>query len=63
MEYVLSTENLCKQYSKHLVVNNVSLHIKRGEIYGFIGRNGAGKTTFMKMACGLAISSSYRPSV
>ncbi len=40
MEYVLSTENLCKQYSKHLVVNNVSLHIKRGEIYGFIGRNG-----------------------
>ena len=58
MEYVLSTENLCKQYSKHLVVNNVSLHIKRGEIYGFIGRNGAGKTTFMKMACGLAMPTS-----
>lgn len=58
MEYVLSTENLCKQYSKHLVVDNVSLHIKRGEIYGFIGRNGAGKTTFMKMACGLAMPTS-----
>ena len=58
MEYVLSTENLCKQYSKHLAVNNVSLHIKRGEIYGFIGRNGAGKTTFMKMACGLAMPTS-----
>lgn len=58
MEYVLSTENLCKQYSKHLVVDNVSLHIKRGEIYGFIGKNGAGKTTFMKMACGLAMPTS-----
>ncbi len=55
MEYVLSTKNLCKQYSKHLAVDNVSLHIKRGEIYGFIGRNGAGKTTFMKMVCGLAM--------
>lgn len=55
MDYVLSTENLCKQYSKHLAVDNVSLHIKRGEIYGFIGRNGAGKTTFMKMICGLAV--------
>lgn len=58
MEYILSTENLCKQYSKHLAVDNVSLHIKRGEIYGFIGRNGAGKTTFMKMACGLATPTS-----
>lgn len=58
MEYVLNTENLCKQYSKHLAVDNVSLHIKRGEIYGFIGRNGAGKTTFMKMVCGLAVPTS-----
>ena len=58
MEYVLSTKNLCKQYSKHLAVDNVSLHIKRGEIYGFIGRNGAGKTTFMKMVCGLAMPTS-----
>lgn len=39
MEYVLNTENLCKQYSKYLAVDNVSLHIKRGEIYGFIGKN------------------------
>lgn len=51
----MSTKNLCKQYSKHLAVDNVSLHIKRGEVYGFIGRNGAGKTTFMKMICGLAL--------
>lgn len=58
MEYVLKTDGLCKQYSKHMAVNNVSLHIKRGEIYGFIGRNGAGKTTFMKMICGLAFPTS-----
>lgn len=58
MEYVLNTKSLCKQYSKHLAVDNVSLHIKRGEIYGFIGRNGAGKTTFMKMICGLAVPTS-----
>ncbi len=58
MEYVLNTINLCKQFGTHLAVNNVSLHIKRGEIYGFIGRNGAGKTTFMKMISGLAASSS-----
>lgn len=41
MEYVLSTCNLTKRFKKHLAVNNVSLHIRRGEIYGFIGRNGA----------------------
>ena len=54
MEYVVSTKGLTKVYGKHTAVDNVSLHIKRGEIYGFIGRNGAGKTTFMKMLTGLA---------
>ncbi len=54
MDYVVSTNGLTKIYGKHRAVDNVSLHIKRGEIYGFIGRNGAGKTTFMKMITGLA---------
>lgn len=54
LEYVVSTTGLTKQYGKHTAVDNVSLHIKRGEIYGFIGRNGAGKTTFMKMISGLS---------
>lgn len=58
MEYVLSTCNLTKRFKKHLAVNNVSLHIRRGEIYGFIGRNGAGKTTFMKIISGLAAPTS-----
>lgn len=58
MEYAISTNGLTKQYSKHLAVNNVSINIKRGEIYGFIGRNGAGKTTFMKIVSGLSSPSS-----
>ncbi len=53
MEYVIQTQNLCKRYRKKYAVNNVSLGVKRGEIYGLIGRNGAGKTTLMKMLLGL----------
>lgn len=58
MDYVVSTKGLTKVYGKHTAVDNVSLHIKRGEIYGFIGRNGAGKTTFMKMLTGLSTPTS-----
>lgn len=54
MEYVLQTTELTKQFRHHLAVNHVSLHVRSGEIYGFIGRNGAGKTTFMKMVSGLS---------
>ena len=42
---LLETRNLTKQYGHYKAVNGVSLHIKKGAIYGFIGRNGAGKTT------------------
>ena len=54
MEYVLKTSNLTKQFDRHLAADHVSLTIRRGEIYGFIGKNGAGKTTFMKMISGLS---------
>ena len=40
---LLETRNLTKQYGHYKAVNGVSLHIKKGAIYGFIGRNGAGK--------------------
>jgi ABC-2 type transport system ATP-binding protein len=53
MEYVLSTEQLCKSFGKKKAVDHVSLHVRRGDIYGLIGRNGAGKTTFLKMVAGL----------
>ena len=45
MEYTLQTTDLTKNFGKTLAVNKVSMNIKKGDIYGFIGRNGAGKTT------------------
>lgn len=53
MEHVIKTQGLTKRYGKNIVVNNLNIHLHRGEIYGFIGKNGAGKTTCMKMLCGL----------
>lgn len=53
-EYVLKTDKLTKVYGKNKVVNEVSMNVKKGDIYGFIGKNGAGKTTFMRMVSGLA---------
>ena len=54
MEYILTTENLTKIYGENHAANAISLHIKKGDVYGLIGRNGAGKTTVLKMICGLA---------
>ena len=53
-EYVLKTNSLTKSYHGVKVLDNVSLAIEAGRIYGLIGRNGAGKTTFMRIAAGLA---------
>ena len=50
---MLRIENLSKSYGEKKAVDNVSLHIKAGEIYGFIGHNGAGKTTTLKACCGI----------
>lgn len=53
-EYALRTYGLTKTYRQHRAVDNVSMNVRKGDIYGFIGKNGAGKTTFMKMVAGLA---------
>lgn len=50
---MLKTTTLTKKFKEQAAVNQVSLTVNRGEIYGFIGRNGAGKTTFLKMVSGL----------
>ncbi|AVQ38175.1 bacitracin ABC transporter ATP-binding protein [Clostridium botulinum] len=57
-EYILKTTNLSKRYKKDFAVNNLNISIKRGEIYGFIGENGAGKTTFIRMITGLVYPTS-----
>lgn len=56
-ELLLQTRNLTKQYGRHRAVDDVNMHIKKGAIYGFIGRNGAGKTTCLKMISGLSTPS------
>ncbi len=53
-EYVIETCGIFKRYRNRFAVNNVSIHVKRGDIYGLIGKNGAGKTTLMKLILGLA---------
>ena len=56
MEIILKTTNLTKQFGKKMAVNNVNMTIEKGDIYGFIGKNGAGKTTFMRLVLGTAFS-------
>ncbi|MBS7009309.1 ABC transporter ATP-binding protein [Anaerostipes sp.] len=53
MDYVLETENLTKSYSGFRALDQVSLRLEAGKIYGLIGQNGAGKTTLMRLAAGL----------
>ena len=52
-DYAIEAENLIMQFGDFIAVNNVNLKIKQGEIFGFLGSNGCGKTTTMKMLTGL----------
>ena len=54
MRYILTTDNLTKKYGDKVAAGNINIHIPEGEIYGLIGRNGAGKTTIMRMLSGLS---------
>ncbi len=54
MGYILTTTNLTKIYGKKTAVQDISIHVREGEIYGLIGRNGAVKTTVMRMISGLS---------
>jgi len=57
-EYILRTNELSKKYKNDFAINNINVSIKKGEIYGFIGQNGAGKSTFLRLVTGLAFPSS-----
>ena len=51
---VITTQNLTKKFGNFTAVDNISFSVSEGEIFGFLGANGAGKTTAMRMLCGLS---------
>ena len=51
---ILEAKGITKKYRQTLALDNVELKLQKGKIYGFIGQNGAGKTTFLRMVTGLA---------
>lgn len=57
-DIILKTKQLTKKYGKDFAVNNVDLELKQGDIYGLVGKNGAGKTTILRMISGLSIPTS-----
>jgi ABC-2 type transport system ATP-binding protein len=52
-DYIIDVQNLTKRFDNHVVVDHVNLKVKEGEIFGFLGPNGSGKTTTLRMICGL----------
>jgi len=54
MSKMLETKNLAKKYKDFTALNNVSITVEKGDVYGLIGKNGAGKTTFFKLVMGLS---------
>lgn len=57
-EVAIKTEKLTKRFGSFIAANEISFEVNRGEIFGFLGANGAGKTTAMRMLCGLSTPSS-----
>jgi drug efflux transport system ATP-binding protein len=62
-QYAVNVENLTMRFGTFTAVNNLSFHIAKGEIFGLLGANGAGKTTAIRMLCGLLKPSSGEASV
>jgi ABC-2 type transport system ATP-binding protein len=57
-ENIITAADLTKKFGSFTAVNSISFEVKKGEIFGFLGANGAGKTTAMKMLCGLSTPTS-----
>ncbi len=62
-ETVIQTEKLTKKFGDFIAADAISFEVYRGEIFGFLGANGAGKTTAMRMLCGLSVPSSGKATV
>ena len=54
MDAIIEVENLVKKFGSFVANDNLSFQVRKGEIFGFLGANGAGKTTAMKILCGLS---------
>lgn len=63
MESVIVTDKLTKRYGHFVAASELTFEVQKGEIFGFLGANGAGKTTAMRMLCGLLVPSSGKASV
>ena len=63
MEKVIEVQNLTKKFGDFTAVDHISFEVYKGEIFGFLGANGAGKTTAMKMLCGLSKPTSGNATV
>jgi ABC-2 type transport system ATP-binding protein len=63
MEKAIEVKNLTKRFGNFTAVDNISFEVSKGEIFGFLGANGAGKTTAMRMLCGLSKPTSGYASV
>jgi ABC-2 type transport system ATP-binding protein len=62
-EVVISTNKLTKRFGNFVAANEITFDVYSGEIFGFLGANGAGKTTAMRMLCGLSIPSSGQATI
>src|SRR5262245_7191875 len=59
-ENVLQADKLTRKYGRRIVVDNLSMTVRRGDIFGFLGQNGAGKSTTIRMVLGLVRPTSGR---
>src|SRR6516164_3347617 len=62
-EIVIKANQLTKQFGDFIATNSITFEVYKGEIFGFLGANGAGKTTAMRMLCGLLTPSSGKATV
>src|SRR4051794_21124081 len=60
---IISTQNLTKRFGDFTAVDAISFDVQKGEIFGFLGANGAGKTTAMRMLCGLSLPTSGKATI
>ena len=59
---VIHVKDLTKRFGDFTAVDRISFSVTRGEIFGFLGANGAGKTTAMRMLCGLSVPKALWPA-